>query len=271
MKAEQARQYSAQVLNDFADGLSAKKISKKYCMHERHVAMILREAGINAKDEYQKRVMDGTYNQTRAHHDSWYINRFGKSKEELEECREKQRQERKEKREQARRNAEIKSLICVLKKKAAQDLKQQKKKEKYQPIKTICKHCGKEWTFYPSGDRYGRKHPPVYCSEKCRRIHNRHGKGVGHRLRMYGRGSEPRDVIKLKALAEKEDGICYICGQKIDWTDYRIDDKGNFICGSKYPTIDHVKPLSKGGTHTWNNVKLAHHLCNCLKATKEIA
>ena len=35
-----------------------------------------------------------------------------------------------------------------------------------------------------------------------------------------------------------------------------------------YPTIDHIIPLSKGGTHTWNNVQLAHMCCNAGKCDK---
>lgn len=31
-------------------------------------------------------------------------------------------------------------------------------------------------------------------------------------------------------------------------------------------TVDHVIPISKGGTHTWDNVKPAHYKCNIDKA-----
>ena len=39
-----------------------------------------------------------------------------------------------------------------------------------------------------------------------------------------------------------------------------------FISGNNYPSIDHVIPVSKGGTHTWDNVKLAHRHCNTMKS-----
>ena len=41
-----------------------------------------------------------------------------------------------------------------------------------------------------------------------------------------------------------------------------------FICGNNYPTIDHVIPLAKGGMHSWDNVRLAHHNCNSIKGDR---
>lgn len=42
--------------------------------------------------------------------------------------------------------------------------------------------------------------------------------------------------------------------------------------GPDYPTIDHVIPLSKGGSHTWDNVKVACGECNCVvKGAKVLA
>jgi 5-methylcytosine-specific restriction endonuclease McrA len=33
-------------------------------------------------------------------------------------------------------------------------------------------------------------------------------------------------------------------------------------------TLDHIIPLSKGGTHTWDNVRPAHRRCNELKGDR---
>ena len=33
----------------------------------------------------------------------------------------------------------------------------------------------------------------------------------------------------------------------------------------------HVIPISKGGMHSWDNVKLAHHYCNTLKSNKVVS
>lgn len=73
--------------------------------------------------------------------------------------------------------------------------------------------------------------------------------------------------ISLKDLYERDQGICYLCGCRCDWRDGEWKD-GAFIVGPTYPSIEHVIPLSKGGTHEWNNVKLACWICNTRKGAR---
>ena len=68
--------------------------------------------------------------------------------------------------------------------------------------------------------------------------------------------------ITLSKVYKNDNGICYLCGGKCDYNDQIIDDNGYYITGKNYPTIDHVQPLRQGGTHTWDNVRLAHMRCN---------
>lgn len=71
-------------------------------------------------------------------------------------------------------------------------------------------------------------------------------------------------TISLEKLYERDHGVCYICNKTCDWQDFqRIN--GNFIVGGSYPTVEHVKALCHGGTHTWDNVKLACFACNTKK------
>lgn len=76
--------------------------------------------------------------------------------------------------------------------------------------------------------------------------------------------------ISLEKLIEKERNVCYLCGNECDCDDYIITDEGYLIVGANYPSIEHVIPVSKGGEHTWDNVRLAHHYCNTIKRDKEI-
>tara|TARA_R110000803_G_scaffold209449_1_gene279075 strand:- start:7 stop:411 length:405 start_codon:yes stop_codon:yes gene_type:complete len=78
--------------------------------------------------------------------------------------------------------------------------------------------------------------------------------GKVRRARKYHNGRIDKDIT-LKKLSNRDGGACYLCGLLVDWS----DDPWS---GGKYPNIEHVVPLSKGGTHTWDNVKLACSQCN---------
>lgn len=55
--------------------------------------------------------------------------------------------------------------------------------------------------------------------------------------------------INITGLIDRDNGICQICHKPC----------------LESPSIDHIKPVSKGGTHTWDNVQLAHLSCNIRK------
>lgn len=89
--------------------------------------------------------------------------------------------------------------------------------------------------------------------------------GGGHyrrRLNNYG-NAEYDGSVTLKRVRERFSDICQICGLPVDDTEI---SKGHIK--RMYPTIDHIIPLSKGGTHTWDNVQLAHMSCNSGKCDK---
>lgn len=90
--------------------------------------------------------------------------------------------------------------------------------------------------------------------------------GIGgkwrHRADRYG-CKEFDESITLEKLIHRDGGICQICGKQTD-----SDDISNGHIGRMYPTLDHIVPLSKGGSHTWDNVQLAHMACNSGKCDK---
>ena len=86
--------------------------------------------------------------------------------------------------------------------------------------------------------------------------------------RIKNNGRIDKDIC-LRSLYERDKGICHICGDHCDYSDHKVTDEGYFIAGLRYPSIDHVIPLSKGGTHTWDNVKLACFGCNSLKGNND--
>lgn len=131
------------------------------------------------------------------------------------------------------------------------------------------------WKKYGEGKQTSFKVCPVcnslftgykkYCSEICSKRQQNKNHDIGRRLKvkkaMVDKG------ISLEKLYRRDRGQCYICGKACDWNDYQIID-GAFIAGKTYPSIDHVIPLAKDGEHSWENVKLAHFVCNSLKSDK---
>lgn len=131
----------------------------------------------------------------------------------------------------------------------------------FAPTWAVCRNCGRRYLFFPSGERYGRKKPSPYCSRKCSRKANKTSSNISSRLRKYGRQDEPRDHITLDEVIKRDNGICYICGCMTTKDDHSFRN-GWFTVGDTYPTIEHVVPIARGGTHTWDNVRLACHGCN---------
>ena len=119
-----------------------------------------------------------------------------------------------------------------------------------------CAECGRIFSSKSSNAKY--------CSRRC---HNsaiyRRRYSTGHKARAEKYGVEYDSTITLKKLYKRDGGICQICGDLCDWGDTTW---GSF--GPNYPSIDHIVPFAKGGAHTWDNVQLAHHMCNSLKQDK---
>lgn len=135
---------------------------------------------------------------------------------------------------------------------------EQKREAIYKNQRKHCRNCG--IVFIPTV-----KKSKVFCSEECREEYKRrYSHAVGKR-RLRGKIID-RDIT-LDRLIARDNGRCGLCGGVVDKNDYTIKD-GAFITGALYPSIDHIKPLSKGGLHSWDNVQLAHFVCNARKGAR---
>ena len=108
-------------------------------------------------------------------------------------------------------------------------------------------------------------------------VTSEHGKRVlqAHKLSRDERiqNSNEKDMdINLIDLFNRDNGVCWLCGEKCNYQDKELKISKNgrryIATGPNYPSIDHVVPLSKGGLHTWENVRLAHKKCNIKKSNK---
>ena len=106
---------------------------------------------------------------------------------------------------------------------------------------------------------------PKYCCVACSNKANWTTKE--HRRRARLKAQMVDKDISVEGLFRRDKGICALCGRRCDLEDYTVRN-GIFIAGDWYPSVDHIKPISKGGLHSWDNVQLAHRRCNTLKSDK---
>jgi 5-methylcytosine-specific restriction endonuclease McrA len=97
---------------------------------------------------------------------------------------------------------------------------------------------------------YKRKH----IAEKARARHKR------RTLQSNG------ELIDLYELAERDQWQCKLCNKPISQDAKHY--KGNLNLYG--PSLDHIIPVSKGGSHTWSNVQLAHYYCNSIRGNKAL-
>ena len=115
---------------------------------------------------------------------------------------------------------------------------------------------GREWQTSGTEARIKRLRLLFYCRKsRDRRT---------HRSRAQRFGCEYDPTVNLKKLIERDGLKCAICGGLCNMNDRRW---GNGI-GPLYPTLDHIVPLSKKGGHIWENVQIAHAICNVKKGAK---
>lgn len=106
-------------------------------------------------------------------------------------------------------------------------------------------------------------HSHLYCSKKCQKRNGNKQREIKHKG--FKNNGIVDNSITLNLLIKRDKCKCAICGGKVNMVDFKHDECGYFITGGKYPTIDHILPRAKGGTHTWDNVQLAHQICNSYK------
>ena len=120
--------------------------------------------------------------------------------------------------------------------------------------KNICQGCGKEFR--------GRNHRQKHCSDRCavlawqRQNPERYAElGRRHasqrRARIAATAVEDFTEADVR-MAHGDD--CYLCGDRINFKLKWPHPKS--------PSLDHIVPLSRGGTHTLDNVAMACLSCN---------
>lgn len=81
----------------------------------------------------------------------------------------------------------------------------------------------------------------------------------GQRRRARERAAFIEDVDPL-VVYYRDGGTCWLCRRQVP----RV--VGDVLS----PSLDHVIPLSRGGEHSYANVRLSHSICNARKGAKEV-
>lgn len=129
-------------------------------------------------------------------------------------------------------------------------------REAFKQEKRVCKYCKVE--FVPIRTNQ------LFCCSICQRKHNHQINDIKRKRLEREQGVEN---ITLEEVYSKYNGICYLCGEKCDFGAVKIVNGVPHALGD-YPSREHIRPLSRGGLHTWENVRLAHIRCNSSKGVK---
>lgn len=120
----------------------------------------------------------------------------------------------------------------------------------HKPLKEFYQAKGSE-------DGYNR-----YCKQCCKVNRSLEGvrkrdksSKISYRQRHRAKqlGVKCNNSITLVGTYKLAFGVCCLCGE---WVQPR------------HASMDHVHPLSLGGTHTWDNIQLVHLVCNLRKGAK---
>jgi len=122
-----------------------------------------------------------------------------------------------------------------------------------------CGHCGA-----PVGRASTR--PRLYCSKACAMsTPSARASRKAHKAKREARarGAGRCETINPTAVFMAAGWKCQLCNKP---TPQRL--RGTYH--KRAPELDHVKPLSKGGTHTWDNVQCLCRECNGWKSDRVV-
>jgi 5-methylcytosine-specific restriction endonuclease McrA len=124
----------------------------------------------------------------------------------------------------------------------------------FQPYKTSQRTCCERhgqvlWNRESRAD--GRQKPEPWTEERKQRWKRRQ--------EAMKAASTGRPVVR-QDIGDRDGWVCYLCEQPIDRSRVWPDPES--------ATTDHVTPLSKGGEHDPDNVRITHARCNSAKGNR---
>ncbi len=103
-------------------------------------------------------------------------------------------------------------------------------------------------------------HLDVTCSTECKRKRDRQAKRLHKDKRRAVKRNAYREDVSRRRVFESDSYRCHLCRRKTDTTKQ--------VPHPRAPTIDHVIPLGRGGTHEPSNCRTACFQCNATKSDR---
>ena len=116
--------------------------------------------------------------------------------------------------------------------------------------------CPDPWKT--SGRRQMGKHRRCLDCRKAQRAQADAGRG-SHKAKLRRDTIKAGEKIAFDDLMMRDGPLCQICGELMDWQTGRHRER---------VSLDHIIPISKGGSHTMDNVRLVHMGCNSKKSDR---
>ena len=110
--------------------------------------------------------------------------------------------------------------------------------------------------------RMRRQLPHVKELDRLSRLKRKDIRTARHNARRAAKKGSQNEVFLNSVVFERDGYVCGLCGKKID--------KRTKNPHPKSASLDHIIPISLGGSHTLNNVQCAHLGCNLSKCNKNI-
>lgn len=108
------------------------------------------------------------------------------------------------------------------------------------------------------GRRFATPHTVTTCSDRCRETKRLEDKREAKQRRRARQRDAFVAPVNRRRIFERDKWRCGLCGKAVK--------RGAIAPHPLSPTIDHVIPLAKGGTHEPANVQTAHYICNSRKS-----
>lgn len=117
---------------------------------------------------------------------------------------------------------------------------------------SVCTKCGVS---------HRAKHAKAMCVDCKRKVKNTHKSNYKSALERARKAGVEYERVKRNVVFKRDMFKCYTCGCDVVMSKTWRPDMA---------TIDHVIPISKGGGHTYANIKTMCSICNSKKSNKDV-